>query len=144
MVALQKSTDLWTCLCQRILEGLLRRSAMEKRPKRKANPLPGFVIARMILKYILSAEYIEDIPFREARTILCLTIQYHTLARGGDVKRLRACDLQCVTLKGQNALKITFRTAKNDIQYESRDAFIVEEAGNDCCPVKGSYESKNH
>ena len=140
IIALQLDTSIWNCVCQRLLEGIVRRSAAEKRPKRKAVPLPGEAIAEMIMKYILAPESESNIPFIEARTILCLILQYHTLSRAHDIRKLRACDLQCVKLKDQEAIKITYRSAKNDVQYESCDAFIVEEQGSDLCPVKESYE----
>lgn len=90
----------------------------------------------MMEKYILSAKSIDLIPLVEARTILLLILQYHNLSRCSDVHKLRACDIQCCVLQGRNALKVTYRSAKNDVQYESRDGFIVEEPGNALCPVK--------
>ena len=100
---------IWDNRMNRILQGLIRRAASERKPIEKAPILPIETLRQLVDTFILP--HVMDINKVEAwifRAIFKDLLKFHTLCRFDDVVRLQAFDFSD---NGENIL-INFRSAK--------------------------------
>lgn len=69
------------------------------------------------------------------RGIITQALQYDLLARIEDLRKLRAEDLERTVVGGVRAIKVTFRTMKNDPRYNS----IILVSGSDPLITHGTF-----
>jgi len=128
--------DLWTLSVDRAFEAAYRRAAAEKPPTKKAAILDLWVLPTAIETFIspFSDNY-DKIPIPDYRALMFQLLQVHLCARGGDLRKLRACDFAVTTLGLTRVpvIAVTFRTAKNDVRYEGRTSYLVF-SGSVHCP----------
>jgi len=121
----------------RMWKGLLKRQSGLKKKTKKATPLPRLWLNMLYEKFIAHHTNILDIPLQDLRNIVCLVLQFYTMARLSDLMHIRACD---VTLdrceNGDKKLCIYFPTSKNDQLHDGNVSVIIEDRFNPFCPVQ--------
>ena len=132
---LNKSMSEYTPRAQRILEGVTRRAAAERRPVRKATPIPQEVMRRALLRLVRGYQSVWDIPLPEFRACVALILQFHHFTRLGDLDELRACHISRDVVGGTQVLKVIYPKRKNDQERLGSESLLFAEES-DICPVK--------
>jgi hypothetical protein len=132
---LDKPASIFTARAQRILEGLSRRSAAERRPVRKATPIPQEVLRRVLQNLVRNYQSAWVVPLPVFRACIALILQYHTWVRLGDLDEIRACHISKDMVGGTEVLRITYPKRKNDQERNGVESLLFAEGG-EICPVK--------
>ena len=132
---LEKPMTEFSNRAQRILEGVIRRASVERRPVKKATPIPQDVMRRALLRLVRGYQSIWDIPLPEFRACVALILQFHHFVRLGDLDELRACHISKDVVGGTEFLKVTYPKRKNDQERSGAESLLFAEEG-ELCPVK--------
>ena len=126
---LGRNVSVWNSRLTRILNGLIRRAAVERKPPRKATILLVEILKQLIDKYVTPHKLsIHSIDAWVFRAIFKDLLKFHTLCRFNDVQNLRACDFND---EGSH-ITVTFRSAKND-QLHMGNTNVLPYTGTDYC-----------
>ena len=125
----------YTSRAQRIFDGVTRRAAQERRPVKKATPIPQEVIRRALLRLVREYNSVWDIPLPEFRACIALVLQFHHFVRLGDLDELRACHISKDEVGGTEVLRVTYPKRKNDQERSGAESLLFAEEG-ELCPVK--------
>ena len=136
LAAMGLSAEIWSLATDRVYQGVVRLAASRRKRRPRVQQLPGYIIRRMI-EWVIpcwprTTQELDRIPLRNFRTVILLLLQFYTLSRISDARKLRACDLKLVELDGVPAIEILFRSMKNDQLHIGSTAHIVKEGGAAC------------